>query len=523
MTTTTADRAATLREVQAAIRSNDLKAATEKALVALDAGVEHPMLLNLRALKLEEEGRAAEALADLQRARALAPGDYTVLNALGLCFARLERYAEAAQAFDAVVRLEPRFAPAHHNIGWLKDLAGDLAGARQAHETALQMNPAFVEASASLAMIAVREKDWVGARIHAEKALQANPRQPTAQTALAAIEVAQGDFASAETRLRLMLSGDTRLFLPQMLVTARGLWADALDGMGRAPDAFAAYQAEKREMARLHGGRFEGKPSLKDFTDWAGAWFTAADPWPVTETLAGGPPMLFIVGFPGSGVELLARMFEGRDGVTVMADRDAMAEGVRAFMGDEAALERLRDAGPDALAVQRQAYWKRVRELGFETKGGLFVDAAAMNLLKLPLIARLFPKARVLIARRDPRDVALAALRRHERGLNATGYELLSVDGAARFQAGALDLAQLYLDKLPLQAEMVRYEDLVADPAGVAARVSRFAGADLDAASLETPTPTPTTVDGWRAYAAPFAATAAILAPLVERLGYPAD
>ena len=142
-----------------------------------------------------------------------------------------------------------------------------------------------------------------------------------------------------------------------------------------------------------------------------------------------------------------------------------------------------------------------------------------MNLLKLPLIARLFPKARVLLARRGPRDVALTALRRHDRALNAVRYELLTVEGAARFQAAALELSELYLQKLPLKAEIVRYEDLAADPAAVAAHISDFAGAPADVAKIDAPQD----VGGWRAFAASFAPTAPILAPWVERLGYPQD
>jgi Flp pilus assembly protein TadD len=491
----TIDRAAALREVQAAIKANDLKLATAKALAALEAGVEHPMLLNLRALRSEEEGRPADALEDLKRARQLAPNDFTVVNALGLCFARLERYAEAAEAFAAAVALEPRFAPAHHNIGWLKDIAGDLEGARAAHEAALQMNPAFAEASASLAMLAVRQQDWTGARIHADKALKNNPRLPTAQTALAAIDLAQGQYASAEARLRLLLSGDTRMFLPQVLVFARGLWADALDGMDRVPEAFAAYQAEKRELAGLHAARYQGKPGLSDFAVWAGAYFAASQPWVRTEAAAPAVQHVFIAGFPGSGVERLGRTFEDQDGAVVMSGRDAFADAVRAWMADAAALDRLRDASPEELAKYRDLYWSRAREQGFEPKGGVFVDAAPMNLLKLPLVARLFPHARVLIARRDPRDVALAALRRHERSLNAAGYELLTVEGAARFQAGALALAELYLEKLPIQAEVMRYEDQEGDEPA----------------------------EGWRRYAAQLAPVAPLLDPWVERFGYPAD
>ena len=35
----------------------------------------------------------------------------------------------------------------------------------------------------------------------------------------------------------------------------------------------------------------------------------------------------------------------------------------------------------------------------------MFIDKHPLNTFKLPLIARLFPDARILFARRDPRDV----------------------------------------------------------------------------------------------------------------------
>ena len=63
-------RAQMLREVQALIRANDLPGATARALAALDAGVEHPMLLNLRAALPElhtlsvEDARAQFAARD---------------------------------------------------------------------------------------------------------------------------------------------------------------------------------------------------------------------------------------------------------------------------------------------------------------------------------------------------------------------------------------------------------------------------------------------------------------------------
>lgn len=510
-------RAEMLREVQALIRANNLPGATAKALAALDAGVEHPMLLNLRALKAEEEGRAADALPDLQRARALAPTDFTVVNALGLCFARLERYGEASAAFDAAIKLEPRFAPAYHNKAWVSEMGGDLATARANHELALKMNPAFAEASAALAMMDVRAGDFAAARPRAERILERDKNQATAQVALAACEVEAGDYAVAETRMRLLLAGETRRILPQVLVTARGLWADALHGMGRSHEAFAAYVAEKAEMEALHGARFKDRPRILDFIAWAQAHFDAAEPWPTIA--AGTSPArrhVFVVGFPGAGTELLAGAFAAGGEAAVLTDRNPLAGAFKAWLVDAEAVGRLAVAGEAELERQRQAYWAQVRAAGLEPEGRVMVDASPLNLLRLPLIDRLFPEALVLVVRRDPRDVAIELLRRHAR-LTAMTYEMLTPQGAARMQDAALDLAEAYAARLPIRQILVRYEDLVGDAEAVAEGLTERAGARAAPVTAEAGRGP----GQWKLYEEELKPLLPLLRPWMAHFGYP--
>src|SRR5271155_2570623 len=96
----------------------------------LDRGVEAPLFLNLRAYWLEGQNRPAAALEDLQRAHELAPSDPMVLNALGLCLAKLGRLEEAVAAFRECTELAPDFAPAHYNCGWSLEELGELDRAR---------------------------------------------------------------------------------------------------------------------------------------------------------------------------------------------------------------------------------------------------------------------------------------------------------------------------------------------------------------------------------------------------------
>ena len=99
-------------------------------------------------------------------------------------------------------------------------------------------------------------------------------------------------------------------------------------------------------------------------------------------------------------------------------------------MRTPADLARLGLASEADLAPLRDAYWRRVTDAGVVANGNVFVDKHPLNGLKLPLIARLFPEARILIALRDPRDVVWSCFRRRFR-MSAPYYELLTLEGAA--------------------------------------------------------------------------------------------
>src|SRR5215472_16744997 len=149
-----------LAPVLEALRAQDVERAAELAEAALARGADHALLLNLRAWRAERAGRYDAALIDPQRARRLAPRDIPTLNALGLCLANLQRPAEALEAFDAAIALDPNFAPAHFNRGWVSEEAGELDRARSSFEAAARLNPRDPNPQARLAGLAARASDW---------------------------------------------------------------------------------------------------------------------------------------------------------------------------------------------------------------------------------------------------------------------------------------------------------------------------------------------------------------------------
>lgn len=533
-----------IAQTVAAVRAGKLDQAAALAEAGLARGVEHPLLLNLRAYRLERQDRLAEALEALRKARILAPDDPSILNALGLCLGRLDRLHEALEAFEAAVRAAPEFVQAHANRGRAYDSLGLLVPAREAFAEAARLDPAAADPLANLAHLAARRGDAAEARALAERALALQPAMPAAVQALAQADMLERRFEDAAERLSRLANG-SRLESPDRAMTL-SLLGDALDGLGQAPQAFAAYLEGNLELRKLYAPRFSGwtRQSAREMADWLADYFRAADPAAWAEAPARQdaeaplPRLVFLVGFPRSGTTLLEQVLAAHPAVATLEEVELFGDAVREFMREPASLDRLAHIGPADAERLRAAYWAGVRETGADLGRAVLVDKLPLNSLKLPLIAKLFPEAKILLAERDPRDVVFSCFRRRFR-MNASMYELLTLEGAARFYDSVMGLIEACRAKLPLDVQVVRYERLVQDFAGEVGRVCGFLGLGWSEA-METfsdrarsgavATPSAAQVarglykEGmgqWRAYEAQLAPVAAILSPWVARLGYP--
>jgi tetratricopeptide (TPR) repeat protein len=533
---------ATLRAVHAAASGGDYARAAALAGPALESGLEHPLLYNVLALQLEQAGQLEEAASLLRRAVARFPTDVGARNALGLCLLRLDRPAEALGEFDALLGQEPGLPFAHASRGMALLGLGALTRAEQSYRRALELDPNQGVAMAGLANIAVRRGLHRDARAWAEKARAAVPGFPDAIMSLAGAHLGEGAAGLAVTELEALLA-DPRLAGVDRAY-ANGLLGDALDVLDRPADAFAAYARCNAELERCYAGRYaSGERALESVRAMA-AYFAGARPedWQ-RSAVAGGDPSpvrghLFVLGFPRSGTTLLEVALEGHPQAVSLGENELLIDGVREFLGGPAALERLSQAGPETLARLRQAYWARAVEAGADSAGHLFIDKHPLNTLKLPLIAKLFPEARVVFAYRDPRDVVLSCFRRRFQ-MSAPIYELLTLEGAARFYDAVMGLAERLDTILPTATRRVCYETLVADFDREMQSLCAFLGIEWTAQmrdfalrTRERAHATPSTaqlargldasgVGGWRRYAAQLAPVLPLLEPWVRRFGYP--
>jgi Flp pilus assembly protein TadD len=536
---------AAYEEIVAAVDRGDRAQAFRLAAIALDQGLDEPLVLLLVADDLEEQGRASEALGLFRRAAEAAPEEAEVWRRLGAAWIRQGRLADGLGALRTALTLDPDDVVTLVAAGTAGFRLGELTAAETCFRRAVDLAPQEAEPLAALAAIAARRKRPVEARMLAERALAIRPDILTAELAIGRADLGEHLPASACARMGRLL--DRSDLTDDHRVGALDLRAEALDALDRADAAFADYQARNAILRRIHAPRIEREISerrvdqvrrLASYFSAAAAelWREGAGEDEIGARSARGH--VFLVGFPRSGTTLLEKVLAAHPDIVTLEEIDHLSQVGQHWLVDKAALDCLACLTARPADAAREGYWRGVREtLGQEFSGKILLDKLPLHTVALPVIAKLFPRAKVLFALRDPRDVVLSCFRRRFQ-INSAMFEFLDVADAARYYHEVMTLAGIYQGLLALSVHEVRHEAMVADFEAEVRGVLDFIGLDWNdavtgfAESGRADPRTPSDMqlsrglnaDGvgqWRRYERPLGPVLGILEPWVKRFGYP--
>lgn len=465
--TTTASSDETLEQIVertgAAMRAGNFDAANDIAKQALEAGMDHPFLLKARGLWLNANNEHQEALRAFHHARELAPDDPLALNGIAAVLGAMGQYRPALKVLDESLNLAPDMAPTHYLRGWCFENSGESENARDAYLHTLSLQPNNVQALAGLASVSAHLDDFIAARDCAQRALSFQPTQPTANLALATAEIAAGAADLAEQRVRKLLSGKIS---GQTRALALRVLGEALDKQNRTREAFDAFAAKNEALRNLLQGRLMPEAVFeKSLRDLQANLLATAGRWAGPES---GPidgeakAHAFIIGFPRSGSLLIQKCLGLHPDVDIQAELDLLAEAAQSYLADETAISNLLSASPGELDAIRQTYWQHVQEQHGSVAGKVFIEALPFNTIKLPLIARLFPRAHIFFTVRDTRDVVLGNFRRPVQE-NAISFDLLSLEGIARAYDATMEIGDWSRKNLPLTFHVLRQETAMKD------------------------------------------------------------
>src|SRR5262249_43275953 len=191
-----------------------------------------------RHVQKDELDKAEQILQKLLRQRS---DSSEAFELLGLVRMKQQRFDEAESFFLRAIRINPRLANAHINLGHLYKQSNRLELARQSFQNAAGILPRNAAVLYNLALVLADLRQFDKA-IDTLKAIPATERPPDYSELLARFYITAGDFVKGEESLRELL-----LQKPDSISTLRQLAGGALK-RGDAKSAWQ-YMAQARQLA----------------------------------------------------------------------------------------------------------------------------------------------------------------------------------------------------------------------------------------------------------------------------------
>ena len=337
-------------------------------------------------------------------------------------------------------------------VGQQRMISGDYDSAEIAFRFVLAADPADGDAYIELAKLYEHSAPEKLTTLAVE-AEAARPGTPDIQLLQAFSHRRDKKFAAGSAALD-QVPADYKPWLTNEL---RGQFYDAL---GQSEAAFAAFtrmnEAQavdpSNPLARAEHLRSTLSVQLKQLTDkWLAGWKEGPVP-------GDRPAPVFLVGFPRSGTTLLDTMLMGHDAVAVMEEQPALNAVSREIGGFDA----IADLDAHGIRAARTLYFD-IAGKSADLDRQVLIDKNPLHLMQVPLIYRLFPDARFLLALRHPADVILSCYFSNFR-LTPNLANFLRLDTAAEFYDLAFSTWERARQLMRIEVHTVVYEQLVDDP-----------------------------------------------------------
>jgi tetratricopeptide (TPR) repeat protein len=181
-----------------------------------------------------------------------------------------------------------------------------------------------------------------------------------------------------------------------------------------------------------------------------------------------------LTGFPRSGTTLLEQVLDAHPDLISSEERDFVGRelfhSVTYRGGNTPLLELIERLSMKEIEDGRQQYFESMEYLlGEPIAGRMHLDKNPAYNPTIPLLLRVFPETKLIVAMRDPRDVVLSCYLRYL-PLNGVSVRFLDVERTAERYALDMSAWLKFRDLIEVPWCEVRYEDTVADVACQARR-----------------------------------------------------
>jgi Flp pilus assembly protein TadD len=457
---------------------------TEQAAAARRAVDHDPSSADRHAalgVTLAAQGDTLEAARAFEQANRLRPDDPAILTNLGLLLSRLGQHQTAILCLRHATALCPNDPRGIAALASVLYRSGQIPTSLPAHRRVVELTPdnptAWIALGDCLAAIGERDEAIRSFR----RALAIDPAQVAAFCGLAACGPGSTSALDIERLADLL---DQPVLTTEARIAAGFALGQMLDTEERFDAAFVCFATANRlwrETRAAAGQRFDS--TAFEITIDRLIQQTTQD---VIASAAGlGDPSelpIFIVGMPRSGSTLVEQILASHSAVYGAGESNDLVDMLKTLSA-RAGSRNPMNWGASIARDAATRHLETLRTLAGETGRPVsrVVNKALDTLFYLDQIAVLFPNARVIICRRDPRDVCLSC---HFHRFAVENLYTNDLRDCARVALAVERLIEHWRAVLPLRMIDVVHESLVDSPEAEIWRLIDFLDLPREAACL---------------------------------------
>jgi len=447
----------------------------------------------------------AEAVDSYREMLQLQSPSAAACNNLGAALCGLGRYVEAEQQFRHAIRIKPSYADAHCNLGTVLRWRGSVVESEAPLRHALKLRPTYIDAQLSLSSTILLLGRWGEAKSLVESVLRRAPRNVPALVSLGQIAGPEGRFAEAESLFKRAIEIDPQAQAPwaglvwlRRMTSADRAWLERAEQIARgglAPleeaniryaigkfyddigDFTQAFQSYRRanELQRAAAEPYDREARTR-FVDDMRRTYTGPKLSVPNPGASDSERPIFVVGMPRSGTSLIEQIIASHPAVKGGGEFGFWSSAIRRH---ESVIRR--EFPDESLRRTLAAAYSRALSAR-DPNAPRVVDKTPFNADYLGVIHTVFPRARMLYARRSPIDTCLSCY-----------FQQFSAD--LDFTMDLTDLAHYYREHEHLMTHWrsvlpagtlleVGYEELTADPEPATRKMLDFLGLEWNESCL---------------------------------------
>lgn len=448
-------------------------------------------------------GRLDDAVREYKRATTIKPDYSEAFYNLGNMYRDLDKLDDAIICFVKALVCRPDYAEAMFNLGGCLQKQGRFKDAEAQYRAALEINPSWPDALYNAGILYLK-MEWpkyeAKGREYLNQVVTLDPHHENAWINLVRLYERAGDDETAEHVLdralkhlpqsfelavisekirrrkgippsdtesivelaNRMLEANSASVSPAIMVDIAQMHDSAGD-IAAAFKWFSAANTAKKRIFAEYGISSDTFPALIDGYRRS---LLSVPEWPKAPPLpAGMANPVFLVGFPRSGTTLLDQIFDSHPQIEVAEENPVIQR-----IGYDLAASRgkpqwdmLKRLESNEISVARERYMSEMKEFGCTlTPDSVFIDKNPFNMVYAPLILRLFPNARFLLALRHPCDAVLSNFMQHFVP-NEAVIHMTDLRDAARIYDRIFSAWDDICNVLHPAVHIVKYENVISD------------------------------------------------------------